>query len=291
MRQEDQQHYRNINDLYALYAQANDSDRETILLIIQEEALKLKYRKYGTEIGYGDYSDKVVNKVATCMKSFPISKACGKRVPFSKYLCNAINNMIGSILKKQALEDKNGGISMTEYQQRMNSKLKDILKGINPDLNGESFIEEVTKKLRVKKRSTTIRHLQNMTATTIDIENAAVTGKAAQPEKELVSRETMMEKLRKIDAAWKKKHNKMLSELLTVCMLDIFDMEKNDLDYDFIDRTILDDYFDLQTYRFPEEQEIAEKHGFTKSAAAQKLTRFGKKIGIEFHYPRQSKDS
>ena len=77
-----------------------------------------------------------------------------------------------------------------------------------------------------------------MAAGSIDIDKIPLKEKAASPEKELVSRETMMETLRKIEASWNKKPDKMLSELLTVCVLDMFEMEKDDLDYNFIDRTI-----------------------------------------------------
>ena len=289
MLQEDQTHGRNIDDLYALYAQANDSDRETISVEIQIEVLKLKYPpKYGRKISYGEYPDKVLEKVDACLKkTFETGEA------FRKYLCKSINNMIGSLLKKQTLEEKNGGITMSEYTLKMNSKLEDVLKGINPELKGEAFIEEVTKGLGVKKRTTAIRHLNIMAAGSIDIEKVPLPDKAPSPEKEQISREEQINILCKIEAEWNKKPDKMLSELLTVCVLDMFEMEKDDLDYDFIDRTILNDYFALKNYRFPEAQKIAEKYGYTdKSAATQKLKRFGEKIKeINFKYPRQSKRS
>lgn len=289
MLQEDQTHGRNIDDLYALYAQANDSDRETISVEIQIEVLKLKYPpRFGRKISYGEYPDKVLEKVGSCLKkTFETGEA------FRKYLCKSINNMIGSLLKKQTLEEKNGGITVSEYTLKMNSKLEDVLKGINPELKGEAFIKEVTKELGVKKESTAIRHLNIMAAGSIDIEKVPLTDKAPSPEKEQVSREERINILCKIEAEWNKKPDKMLSELLTVCVLDMFEMEKEDLDYDFIDHTILDDYFALKNYRFPEAQEIAEKYGYTdKSSATQKLKRFGEKIKeINFKYPRQSKRS
>ena len=286
MRQEDQLRYRNINELYEQYIKAQDDDRETFLQGIIEETLKLKYRRFGREISYGEYPIEVAKKVRYCLKY-------KDKVYFSRFLCNSINRMIGSLIQKQTLEEKNGGITISEYTLKKNRKLKDVLNRINPDLKGEAFIKEVTKELGVKKESTAIRHLNIMTAGSIDIEKAALSGKSASPEKEQVSREEKINTLCKIEAVWNKKpDDKMLSELLTVCVLDMFDMEKDDLDYDFIDRTILNDYFAQMNYRFPEAQEIAEKYGYTdKSAATKKLKRFGEKIGIEFKYLRQSKKS
>ena len=131
-----------------------------------------------------------------------------------------------------------------------------------------------------------------MAAGSINIEKVPLPDKAPSPGKKQISREEQIETLHKIEAAWNKKPEKMLSELLTVCVLDMFEMEKNDLlYYDFINRTILDDYFAQQNYRFPKAQEIAGKYGLTKFTATQKLKRFGEKIGINFKYPRQSKKS
>ena len=111
-----------IDYLYELYTQANDSDRETISVEIQIEALKLKYRGF---ISYGEYPDKVLGKVGTCLKkTFETGEA------FRKYLCRSINNMIGSLLKKQALEEKNGGITLSEYDLKNVSTLEKISKKI-----------------------------------------------------------------------------------------------------------------------------------------------------------------
>lgn len=293
MRPEDRTHGGNIDDLYALYVQADDSDRrKAISAEIQIKALTLKYRG---SISYGEYpdTDKVLKKVGLCLKKkFETGEA------FRKYLCKSINRMIGSLLKKQTLEEKNGGITLSEYDLKNVSKLEKISKRINPKLDPEHFIEEAKKELKVKKTKTVINYLQIKDGgERVDEEKVADTKKSVSPEKEWSSREEQVETLRKIEAAWSKKLDKkpykMLSELLTVCVLDMCDkMEKDDLYYDFIDRTILDDYFALKNYRFPEAQEIAEKYGYTdKSAATQKLKRFGKKIGIEFKYPRQPKKS
>lgn len=294
MRPEDRTHGGNIDDLYALYVQADDSDRrKAISAEIQIKVLALKYRG---SISYGKYPDpdKVLKKVGACLKKkFETGEA------FRKYLCKSINRMIGSLLKKQTLEEKNGGITLSEYDLKNVSKLEKISKRINPNLDNKSFIEEAKKELKVKKEKTVINYLQIMTGgERVDEEKVADTKKSASPEKEWSSREEQIETLHEIEAEWNKKPRKkesdrMLSELLTVWVLDMFDkMEKDDLDYDFIDRTILNDYFALKNYRFPEAQEIAEKYGYTdKSAATQNLKRFGKKIGIEFKYPRQPKKS
>ena len=298
MRQEDQLHYRNINDLYEQYIKAPDDDKETFLQELLEETLKLKYRRFGREISYGEYFEEVVNKkVKVCLKSYLKKTQTYKdKVPFSQYVCSGINNMIGSLLKKQTLEEKNGGITISDHTQKKVSKLKKILNNLEitcPDLDGESCVEIAAKMLGVK-RNTVIRYLQIMTGgERVDAETVPLADKTASPEKELISGEEAIKTLCKIETVWNKKpDDKMLSKLLTVCVLDMFDMEKDDLDYDFIDRTILDDYSAQKNYRFPEAQEIAEKYGYTdKSAATQKLKRFGKKIGIEFKYPRQSKKS
>ncbi|MBO4698979.1 hypothetical protein J5690_05135 [bacterium] len=294
MRPEDRTHGGNIDDLYALYVQADDSDRrKAISAEIQIKVLALKYRG---SISYGKYPDpdKVLKKVGACLKKkFETGEA------FRKYLCKSINRMIGSLLKKQTLEEKNGGITLSEYDLKNVSKLEKISKRINPNLDNKSFIEEAKKELKVKKEKTVINYLQIMTGgERVDEEKVPLPEKSASPEKEWSSREEQIETLRKIEATWNKKPRKkesdrMLSELLTVWVLYMFDkMEKDDLDYDFIDRTILNDYFALKNYRFPEAQEIAEKYGYTdKSAATQNLKRFGKKIGIEFKYPRQPKKS
>ena len=298
MRYEDQ--YNSINRRYSEYAEAVNSEisekaKEGMAWKINEEVLKLKYRKYRREISYGEYFEEVVNKVKVCLKSYLKKTQTYKdKVPFSQYVCSGINNMIGSLLKKQTLEEKNGGITISDHTQKMVSKLKKILNNLEitcPDLDGESCVEIAAKMLGVK-RNTVIRYLQIMTGgERVDEEKVAETKKAASPEKEYDLRKEPIKKLRKIDAEWIRKPDKMLSELLTVCVLDMCEMEKDDyFDYDFIDRTILDDYFAQKNYRFPEAQEIAEKYGYTdKSAATQKLKRFGKKIEIEFKYPRQSK--
>lgn len=289
MRPEDRTHGGNIDDLYALYVQADDSDRrKAISAEIQIKVLTLKYRG---SVSYGEYPDpdKVLKKVGSCLeKKFETGEA------FRKYLCKSINRMIGSHLKKQTLEEKNGGITLSGYDLKNVSRLEKISKRINPNLDNKSFIEEAKKELKVKKEKTVINYLQIMNGgKRVDAETVPLADKTASPEKELISGEEAIKTLCKIETVWNKKpDDKMLSKLLTVCVLDMFDMEKDDLDYDFIDRTILNDYCAQKNYRFPEAQEIAKKYGYTdKSAATKKLKRFGEKIGIEFKYPRQSKKS
>ncbi|MBO7126623.1 hypothetical protein J6W78_03660 [bacterium] len=271
MQQEDQ--YSSIDRRYSEYADAVSSEisekaKEGMAWKIQEEVLKLKYQKYGQNIGYGKYSIEVFEKVHICLQSFPESKARAKGTPFSQYLCNAINKMIGYHLKKQALEEKNGGITISEHTLKMVSRLKKTLKRIDPNLTGELLVEEIAKSLGVK-RNTAMRYLQIITARRTEAEPAA-------PQKQTDSREKQIEKLCEIEAAWKKKPDKMISEILTVRILKKnVDIEEDELNYGFIDTVILKEYFaDPLNYKFPEEYEIAKKYGKSKSAASHALHRF-----------------
>ena len=83
---------------------------------------------------------------------------------------------------------------------------------------------------------------------------------------------------RKIQDAWEKKRDPMLSELLTVKVLDANLNIENMENYTFLNKEIYDNFLKDPEHKLPEDSEIAEKYGLTKSAASKKLSRFWEPI-------------
>ena len=77
-----------------------------------------------------------------------------------------------------------------------------------------------------------------------------------------------------IDSEWKKKSDPMLSELLTIFILEKDFNIKDLVKYTFINKEICAAYSKDHDHNLPQDQEIAAKHGLTKSAVSKKLSRF-----------------
>ena len=276
-----------INALYAEYEKVSvmentESRQLKIKQQIMETVWKSK-RKYYEE---NDCALEVTNAVISCLKSFPKSAARENGGQFSAYLYDSLKRAVGTSREKEELADKNAGNKTSDYLVRQIHKLKKFRKE-HPDLDNESLVKEASRELNIKESK--IRNiLKIISASTSGTEQTNEEGEEfANPdiqefddsnplESWLIGKERRELILQKSKEEWeKKKPDAMLSELLTVTFLECgFGFEKLNK-YDFIDKKILNAFFDGKNgCELPQGNEIAGKYGTTKSAASKKLYRF-----------------
>ena len=290
-----EQIFEKINELFDEYLKTlNLENTGNAKLSIKE---KITLAVWESNKNYKNFSVEVVETVGEALKYyFPNSDAFKEGIPFSQYLFGSLKNSINTRSEKDDFADKNGGLYISDDKYRRIKKVKNFFEDIRkihrknyPDQEDlkESFIiekavlalgmdeEEIRECLKMSKASTKGDEVSNEEGETFSIFDTLWDGIDLNPsENEFIAKEKRECILNKIQKEWEKKSDPMLSELLTVeilgANLDIENMES----YSFLNKEIYAKFLKDPEHKLPENSEIAEKYGVTKSAASKKLSRF-----------------
>ena len=226
-----EQIFEKINALFCEYLKAVSLDNtENARLAIEQKIIGMVWQ---SNKNYREYSVEVVEKVKESLKYFSKSDACKNGGNFSNYLYFSISAAIKDTKSKESLEGNNGGISMPDNVVKDIKKIRN-LKKMFPDMDDVEFILKVSEILKMKDSK--IKHLlavMNSSTCGIEIKNQKTGDVVFLPDiletsnadplfKEVANQEmTNSESLLSlIEKAWKKKPDPMLSELLTIKVLD-----------------------------------------------------------------------
>jgi len=279
-----------INELFDQYLKTiNLENTENAKLSIEQ---KITLAVWDSKKNYREFSVEVVETVREALKYyFPDSDAFNKGVSFSQYLFGSLQNSINTSKEKDDLADKNGWQHFSDDKYRRVKKVKKVFEDVRkmyPDQDlKESFIiekavmtlgmdeDEIRECLKILKATTKGDEVSNENGETFSIFDTLWDGIDLNPsENEFMAKEKRECILNKIQKEWEKKSDPMLSELLTVeileANLDIENME----DYSFLNKEIYAQFLKDIEHKLPENSEIAKKYGLTKSAASKKLSRF-----------------
>ena len=292
-----EQIFEKINELFDEYLKTlNLENTENAKLSIEQ---KITLAVWDSNKNYREFSVEVVETVREALKYFPNSEAFKNGAPFSKYLFFSLGNSINTSKEKDDFADTNGGFYISDDKYRRIKKVKkvcDDIRKMYPDQDlQESFIiekaeeildmdeDEILECLKMSKATTTGGDLENDDGDKFSIFDTMLEGDDKNPlESALVAIEQVESVLRTIQKVWEKKPDQMLSELLTVeilrANLDIDNME----DYTFLNKEIYNAYLADPERKLPEESEIAEKYGMTKSAASKKLYRIRESLKKQY---------
>lgn len=282
-----EQIFEKINALFYEYLKALNLDNtENARLTIEQ---KIILAVWESNKSYRDYSLEVVETTRASLKYFPNSEALKNGIPFSRYLFNALSNSINTYRDKEALADKNGGMYISDDKYRQIKKIAKTfaeLKKIHHDLDDSSIIEKAAAILgKDPDEITDCLKLSQAAKTGIDVKNedgeeySVLDTILDENEKNsleswLVNKEKQEYIFRAIQKAWEKKSDPMLSELLTVKVLQAYLDIENMEDYTFLNKEIYNSFLKDSKYKLPEDSEIAEKYKLTKAAASKTLSRF-----------------
>lgn len=279
--------YTKINSLFQEYLHAAALENtENAKLSIEQ---KLIVTIWESNRDYKEYSVEVVEKIKESLVSFQDSEACKNGGQFSKYVYRAITNAINSAKEREAVEQRNGGIHIPDNVMKDIKKIKSLQKNLqkmNPDIEvtEDMLVEKAVAVLGIDEDG--VRNLLKIALSgtysfetpvnagedngslqdVIPDENPSVTD-------ELVKQDKCRLLFSQIEKHWRKKSDPMLSELITVKILDAGMCIDNMEECSFLNREIYDN-FQKDSHTLPDDSEIAEKYGLTKSAASKKLSRF-----------------
>lgn len=292
-----EQIFEKINTLFYEYLKTlNLENTESAKMSIEQ---KISIEVWKSNPAYREYAVEVIETARESLKYFPNSEAFKKGVPFSKYLFASLGNSISTSEEKEALANKNGGLYISDDKYRRVKKVKKFFEDVRkmyPDQNfdDDSLIEkaeeflgmeenEIRECLKMSKAATTGGDLENEEGDKISVFDTMLEGDDTNPlESGLVAKEQLESVLRAIQKMWEKKPDPMLSELLTVeilrANLDIENMEE----YTFLDKEICKACLADLERKLPEDSEIAEKYGMTKSAASKKLYRIRESLKKQY---------
>ena len=285
--------YTKINSLFQEYMLAAALENtENVRLSIEQKLISAVWESNSI---YKEYSVEVIEKVKESLVAFPKSEACRNGGQFSKYVCRAIANAINSDKEREVLERNNGGMHIPDNVLKEIRKIRNLRKNLqrfspDVDISADMLVEKAVATLGMDEKD--VRSLLEIASsattgldTPINKESGSVSLKDVIPDEQpsfadgLIRQDTLRSFFMLIDEHWKKKSDPMLSELLTVFVLEnCSDLEKEHLNHAFFDRKILDAYFGDSDNELPEYQDIAEKYGQTKSAASKTLSRFWENI-------------
>lgn len=280
--------FKKINELYEEYANISDAENtEREKLGKRQKIIAIVWQ---SKKNYKEHSLEVVKTVIYSLKDFPDSDDCKKEgVPFSQYLIFSLDKAINTAKGEEALEQRTGlSISDSDHRKirRINQCIKVLLR-MNPLLNENAIIEKVAATL--KEEESEIRSLIRLAKSAsleLEIHNDEDDGSLLIEEihEDMVEKNPVEESyilhekaekiLSLIDSEFGKKSDPMLSELLTVFILKQDFNVKDLVKYAFINREICATYSKGPEHKLPEDSEIAEKYGKSKSAASKKLSRF-----------------
>ena len=294
-----EQIFKKINELFDEYLKTLKLENtETAKVSIEQKIIIAVWK---SNKNYGEYSVEVVETVKEALKYyFPNSEAFKEGISFSQYLFGSLKKTINTSKEKTNLADKNGGEHISDDKYRRVKKVKNFFEEVrkihgtkHPDQEDlkDSFIiekailalgmeeEEIWECLKMSKAATMGTESPNedddgMTLIEEQIDNIVDKNPI---ESMFASLEAMEQTLSLIDSEWEKNPSPILSELLTVFVLEN-GLKKDCSDYSFLNKEILNDYFKNPDHKLPEQQEIAEKYGLTKAGASKILSRFWEKI-------------
>lgn len=282
-----QERFDKINELYAEYQKASAMANTELAIKGIEDKIIIEVCK--SKKIYGEYAAEVIITTRDALKSYyPNSKAYKKGKPFSQYLFGSLKKSINTSSEKADLADKNGGNTTTDYLLKQIHKFKKFCKK-HLDLDEESLIQEAVQELKIKEQKIRII-LKFIEASTSGTEKTNEDGEvflnpAIQEnsnknslENWLIDKEKRELVLPEIQKEWEKKSDQMLSELLTVKVMQTDLDFENIEDYSFLNKKIYYEFLKDPEHKLPEQQEIAEKYGLTKSEASKVLSRFWEKI-------------
>ena len=281
--------FEKINELFDEYLKTlNLENTENARLAIEEKIILTVWK---ANKNYREYSVEVVKVVKACLKSFSEKADARKNEgKFSNYLFGSLKKSIGTTKGKESLEQKTGlSISDEDHEliRTINKCIKSLLK-MDPLLDENAIIGKVA--VILKEDESEIRSLISLAKSAsleLEIHNDEDDGTVLVEEiygdmvdknpieDWFASLKALEKALLLIDSEWKKKPDQMLSELLTVFLLEN-GLKKEICAHSFLNKEILNDYF--KNHKLTERQKIAEKYGLTKSAASKILSRFLEKI-------------
>ncbi len=283
--------FNKINELYAEYAKFSAAGNTENAIKSLEEKIIIEVWK--SQKKYKEFSVEVVETVRDALKCYssPDSDAFKEEgFSFSQYLFGSLENSINTRREKDDFADKNAGNTTTDYLVKQINNFKKVQKK-HPDLDEESLVKEAAQELKIKESKIRII-LRIIRASTTGTETTNEDGEVflnpdiqknsdRNPlENWLIDKEKREIILPEFQKEWEKtKSNAMLSELLTVTVLECGFRFEDLESCSFINKEIRDAYFAENSERkLPQNQEIAEKYGFTKSAATQARKRFLEKV-------------
>jgi hypothetical protein len=281
--------FNKINALYAEYAKFSAAgNTENAIKSIEE---KIIIEVWKSQKKYKEFPVEVVEKVRyALLKYFHDSDDFEEEISFSQYLFGLLKKSINTSREKDDFADKNAGNTITDYLVEQINEFKKVQKKY-PDLDEESIVKKATQELKIKESKIRII-LKIIRASTSGTETTNEDGEVflnpdiqensdRNPlENWLIDKEKREIILTEFQKEWEKgKSNPMLSELITVTVLECGFRFEDLENYSFINKEIRDAYFVENSKRkLPQNQEIAEKYGFTKSAATQARKRFLEKV-------------
>lgn len=223
---------------------------------------------------------------------------------FSAYTTKSIKNKLINSSIDMKLQDSTGGMHISDNYKKRQSMLKRLYNSFivlrrnsvsEQELNN-NFVEYASKYLDVEKnividflnpQQTISVEKNNSKDKTYDVSDIFGGTTVYSPEKLLELNETNNEILSKINEQWNKQKDdtkQLMSELLTLIVIEALNKKFIDLDYTtfdsfaFINRKMLKIYFFNHDEKIPSQQDIGNKFGLTKSGVSKKMTRFFEKI-------------
>lgn len=297
--------FKKINELFLTYTKSLSNPQDTNLRLelrgkIIVEFWKALQKSSSVSKKMIEHSDLIVKKVDYCIKK------CSTNFDyhdFAKYTFSSIKKTLISEANTNSFEEKSG-MHISDFQNRKRQKIEKAYKQYMSfgKRSASQFIDYAVNYLGFKKDDL-VEYINPKTTSSLfltssnDKNELLITDKMANPqtlrvEKEFQTKSELTTFLAKTNSLWKKQKESakpLFSELLTRDILNklshnklnLFATDKNEIKalfskYEFLDKTMIQNYFLDINYKLPSQQNIANKYNLTKSAISKKLSRFYK---------------
>ncbi|MCR5189505.1 MAG: hypothetical protein K6C97_11270 [Treponema sp.] len=314
MDKDEEKKFQRINQLYSSYIElkiqkdksgftdqaAYDGFKEKLYTELIN--LYLPYKKLNEknfDVNQDNYSDLVFEQIVFVLDHYENSNEKERGYSFSRYACLLISNKKKKAASQKLASDINAGSSITEYEARM---IRTIKKQVNIFSKFYTSEDKINKKIAevigcsvdtvIKYRNLSEKKCINIE----DMESSPIEGSYSSTDNEETHQKLKL-MLESINKKYLSKPNPMLSQVITVTILDSLKESRNTYikenrsleafcegeynllkEYDCTDKIILTSFFTNVDEDLPNLKDIENIYGLSKGAASHKRDRFFKDI-------------